>query len=306
LGAKLLTLDQYAKLSMKGEVNMNVRRRTPNPEKKRDYTVITAIISATAIIAAALIAILPDLLNRTTTPTPIQNTPLATVESTATDTLSSDLTNPTSTLGIERSSTDVLTSTATTSPTFTSEPTSSTTFTATFDNPADWPDLPPQARISQGKLLVTVRNNESIWVTMPFKASQNFTLQAEATYLTGHGCYTRMGFALGQKDAIHHSFLLKGSDCDSRAGGNVGFYENNAKIFTTKLGFSTMETNQARIVRLEAKDGIYTLYVDGQLADYIDGITPYGDDIGLFAWYAAQINPVEATFTFDNLILMNQ
>ncbi len=213
---------------------------------------------------------------------------------------------PTLTPLIEASATDVPTSTATTSPTFTSEPTSSNTFTATFDNPADWPDLPPQARISQGKLLVTVRNNESIWVTMPFKASQNFTIQAEATYLTGHGCYTRMGFALGQKDAIHHSFLLKGSDCDSRAGENVGFYDNNAKIFTTKLGFSTMEKNQARIVRLEGKDGIYTLYVDGQLADYSDGITPYGDDIGLFAWYAAQISPVEATFTFDNLILINQ
>jgi hypothetical protein len=141
---------------------------------------------------------------------------------------------------------------------------------------------------------------------MPFKASQNFTLQAEATYLTGHGCCTRMGLAVGQKDAIYHSFLLKGADGDSRAGGNVGFYDNNAKIFTSQLGFSTMEKDQARIVRLEVKNGIYTLYVDGQLADYSDGIVPYGDDIGLFAWYAAQISPPEATFTFDNLVLLNQ
>lgn len=74
---------------------MKIRERTPNPEKKRDYTVITAIISATAVIAAALIAILPNLLNKPATPTPIQDAPVATVAASATD-----ITNPTPTLEI--------------------------------------------------------------------------------------------------------------------------------------------------------------------------------------------------------------
>lgn len=188
-------------------------------------------------------------------------------------------------------------------PTYTAVPTRDALFRDSFsDVSGGWP-LQPPLLLSDGTLTVSVEPNQKIWITIPnFKVTaSNYIIQAEMQ-LTGDGnCYQGMGFALGEKDISSHKFLLR-NECDGFGflHAFVGFYDNNKELFRTELTESKPDFRKLHTIKLESRNGLFTLSYDG-ITTVSQQITPYGQDIGFYV----ENNEGRGTriYSFDNLIV---
>lgn len=283
------------------------KQTPPSVHEGPNIVIIAAAIGAIATIIGAVITILPPLLksepvapvSTTLASTPIPPATVAAVNSnpavtTASEPVQAATVAPSGPTDIEPTS--VVLPTAGPSPV----PTLAALFIDDFsDNHNEWA-LSGGTRLSQGKLMVTIGHGEQQWFQIPeLRVGPAFYIQAQLTLVEGHNCYSPMGFALGDELGNNHRFLIKG-ECG--AVDRVAFYNNDALLFSTPLK-EIVQQGRTILIGLEALNGKYTVYVDGEPTESAE-IQPYGGVIGLFVWRTADgFYPRESTFAIDSLIV---
>ncbi len=261
---------------------------------------ILASIAAIIGTCVAIIALIPAFGQWIAT---INDTP-STVEVLPTSTNAIETTIP-PTLTVLPSTTSTIPSTDL--PSFTPTPeeiASNILFVDKFDDNSNGWVFNENTRLSSGKLATTVKRGDWLWLTLPnFKVDGDFYIQAEMLLSEGHGCFSAMGFAVGEADISQHSFLFSSFGCN---GGRVGLYENTVEIFSTKLDDISLNKNVSYILGLELKNGLYTFYVNGDPTDSTT-LTVSGNDIGIFLWRATtEFSPSTSTYFIDNVVLKTE
>ena len=176
-------------------------------------------------------------------------------------------------------------------------------FSDTFDDNNNGWAIGGSTRLSQGKLVVTAHDSQPPeWLIVPnVKVEDNFYVQAELTYITGHFCFSQMGFALGERNSSNHRFLVS-RPCGGENG--IIYYDNNTTMINTNYpNIEVLGENVSHVMGLECKDGLYTLYIDGKSTDQYP-INRYGNDIGIMFWRVdSSITSEDSTFSIDNVVV---
>ncbi len=184
-------------------------------------------------------------------------------------------------------------------PTLTPTPDPNVLFQDDFSGNQNGWDFTGMARLSQGKLAVFIPKGESAWIPIPtLEVPNNFYIQARVQVIEGICDRPFSGIGLGEAGGSHHRF---GIDGGCAGATTISYYNNSTLLFSTRLDKKL--PGDSFLIGLESKDGLYTLYVEGEATESY-GITPYGSRVGFVAISLGGNTGVRDTqFTFDDLIV---
>jgi transcriptional regulator with XRE-family HTH domain len=247
----------------------------------------------------------------TVTPTPVATelSPTATIEILLAPTMTITIavvTEPTAT-ATPMPQTSTPTPAATDTPIPTVFPTVKEDFSSNDRNWYLGTDSRGTVRISQGRLVMSPNTNSILWIPVPdVQVNGDFYFQAQVSLLQGHFCDSDMGLSIGEEGGNHHSFII-GYDCG--IGSYVAFLNGSRIESRTPVNITSEALvhvdSPVRTIGLEAKNGVYTFYVEGQSVDIFPIEETYGNSIGLLAWDEDAYLPTTIV-AFDNIIVREQ
>lgn len=165
-----------------------------------------------------------------------------------------------------------------------------------------------RASLQDGQLAIQANACEIMWLTIPeFQVPPNFYAEVRVTpgetEGAGHTVYTGFGVGVAQTGQYHTFSIVH--DRLPQLDSFVVFQDQTQEdpYFATQYEDDLLQPERGTVIGLEAVDGVFTFYVNGEARDAYP-IELYGRDFGLWVFSGAEYTCLNAsTFTarFDDL-----
>lgn len=176
-------------------------------------------------------------------------------------------------------------------------------FTETFDNNdkgwnlrgGDW----GSGSLSRGQLRLQANGNYRVDIWLPGFAASDFYIQTEVT--SGFTYGTRIGYVIGESAGKYNLFGVHINDSGWWVQ-LVEVFDDGATLLDAKYS-ELWKENTKFTIGLEAKNGLYTLYVNGQPTESVQ-FRPAGSELGLsLKGYTYGFTDPKKYAFFDNIIV---